>query len=71
MAFVIKQNQQTRNKEKYMKKLYVKPEMSLHGIQIGKLCLNITSVDAAENSKGLSKDRGGRSDNTDSFEDLW
>ena len=54
-----------------MKKLYVKPEMSLHGIQIGKLCLNITSVDAAENSKGLSKDRGGRSDNTDSFEDLW
>lgn len=54
-----------------MKKLYMKPEVSLHGIQIGKICLNITSEDAKYGSKGLSKDRGSRNDDDDNFEDLW
>ena len=54
-----------------MKKTYIKPVLSVHGVNMSQMiCLSLGG-EATENSKGLSKDRGSRSDDNDSFDDLW
>jgi len=54
-----------------MKKTYIKPVLSVHGVNMSQMiCLSLGG-EATENSKGLSKDRGSRSDDNDNFEDLW